>query len=203
MALPSGIDWGPVSTWFGAVATFLAALVALLVALGLFDSVRGPRLRLTFEDAEPWRRATATAGGGEVLWVRVGVENVGRAPARGCVGRLIGLTTDGVARPDVDPLQLRWAGLPRSRAFDPIDVRRGQREFLNVLAFEEGARWRIVTFEGGDFDPGFPTELPPDREHVLEVAVFSDNADTATCHLVATVRAGEEGITLRLRDTPR
>jgi len=46
---------------------------------------------------------------------------------------LPGSTTDGRARTDLDPVQLRWAGVPRSRAFDAIDIRPGQREFLNVL----------------------------------------------------------------------
>jgi hypothetical protein len=128
------------------------------------------------------------------------VENVGRDSAGGCVGRLLGLTTDGLARADVDPIQLRWAGLPRSQAFEPIDLRRGQREFLNVLVLEEGARWRIVTFEDQDFDPGFSTELAPDQEHVLRVAVFADNAETAVCALVAVVRAPEGQISLRLAD---
>ena len=100
----------------------------------------------------------------------------------------------------MDPIQLRWAGLPRSKAFDPIDLRSNQREFLNVLVLEEGARWRIVTFEDQDFDPGFSTELAPDHEHVLRVAVFGDNAATATCALVAIVRAPEGEISLRLAD---
>jgi hypothetical protein len=48
-----------VAGWAGAIATFLAASVALLVAAGVFDSLRGPRLRLTFERAEPWCRTGA------------------------------------------------------------------------------------------------------------------------------------------------
>jgi hypothetical protein len=188
MAVIAAIDWGPVSAWVAAIVTFLATLVALLVALGVFDSFRAPRVRITFQNTEPWCRSTELTGGEEVLWVRVGVENVGRQPARGCVGRLFSLATNGVVRPDVDPLQLRWAGVPRSRAFDPFDIRRGQREFLNILVLHEGARWRIVTFEDSDFDPGFPTELQPDFEHILKVAVFADNADTTSRDLIAHVR---------------
>jgi hypothetical protein len=99
--------------------------------------------------------------------VRVGVENVGQQPARGCVGRLTGIATDGVPRADVDPVQLRWAGVPPSRYFDPVGVRRGQREFVNVLYLREGSRWRIVTFDDADFIPGFTTELAAHRHHVL------------------------------------
>jgi hypothetical protein len=194
----ANIEWGPVSAWVAAVATILATIVALLVAYRVPDSVRAPRLRLTFEPAEPWCRGAALADGRNVYWVRIGVENVGRDAARGCVGRLLGLTTDGVARADVDPVQLRWAGLPRSKAFEPVDLRRDQREFLNVLVLEEETRWRIVTFEDPDFDPGFSTELAPDREHSLRVAVFADNAETATRALVAGMRGS--AISLRLAE---
>jgi hypothetical protein len=57
------------------------------------------------------------------------------------------VTTDGAARRDVDPVQLRWAGLPRSGAFDPVDLRREQREYLNVLCQHDGDAWRLVTFQ--------------------------------------------------------
>jgi hypothetical protein len=67
----------------------------LLFAAGVFDSLRGPRLRITFQRAEPWCR---TGAQGE-LWVRVAVENAGRAPAHGCVGRdRLGLHTPSGAR---------------------------------------------------------------------------------------------------------
>ena len=98
---------------------------------------------------------------------------------------MIRLTTDRAERPDGDPIQLRWAGVPRSRSFDPVDLRRDQRELLNVLVLNEAGRWRLVTFEDPDFDPRFSTELAPDLRHVLKVAVFSDNADTTTRYLVA------------------
>ena len=118
----------------------------------------------------------------------MGVENVGRAPASGCVGRLTALRTDGTLRTDVDPVQLRWAGVPRSRSFEPIDLRRDQREFLNVVYLVEGSRWRIDTYAEPDFHPGFTTELPTDGEHVIDVAVFADNAATARCSLAVSGR---------------
>ena len=71
-----------------------------------------------------------------------------------------------------------------------------------MLVLQEGARWRIVTFEDGDFDPGFSTELAPDREHVLQLAVFADNASTATCALVASVRVPDGAISVRLAEQP-
>jgi hypothetical protein len=45
---------------------------------------------------------------------------------------------------------------------------------------------------------GFSTELLPDQEHILRVAVFADNAATTTRTLVARVAAPEGTITLRL-----
>jgi hypothetical protein len=41
-----------------------------------------------------------------------------------------------------------------------------------------------VTFEDADFDPGFTTWLVDDQTHVLHVALFSGNAETATRSLV-------------------
>jgi hypothetical protein len=154
------VEWGPVAVWVSAFATFLAVLVAALVALGYFDGLRGPRIHVTFADTEPWCRRGNDDQGAGGLWIRLGIENRGVGPARGCVGRLISVTTDGEVRSDVDPVQLRWAGLPRSRAFDPVDLRREQREYLNVLYLRDGDAWRLVTFEDPDFDPGFAVDLP-------------------------------------------
>jgi hypothetical protein len=186
-------DWGTVAAWAGGIATFLAALVALLVAAGLFSSFRAPRLRITFEHTQPWCRTEAHGD----LWVRVAVVNVGRSPAHGCVGRITALATDGRARADLDPVQLRWAGVPLSRAFDAIDIRPGQREFLNVLLVRPGESWRLVTFEDPDFDPGFPLDLAAGHEHVMTLAVFADDTDAPMTSLAAEMTPAGEIITLR------
>jgi hypothetical protein len=192
------VEWGPVAVWAGAVATVLAVVVAILVAVGAFDRFGGPRLVLTFESGEPWtrvgRRETDRA-----LWVRVGVENGGSRPARGCVGRMMMVSTDGRRRRDIDPLQLRWAGVPLSRAFDPVDLRRGQREYLDVLLLAQSRPWRILTFEDPDFDPGFSTELDRGHEHVLDLAVFTDNAETVARSLVVSAPEVGEEVQLYLR----
>lgn len=178
------VTWGPVGTWAGAAATVLVVIVTVLVALGYFDKFRGPRIQITFEPAEPWCRYGPVEDGWRSVWVRVGIENRGAAPARGCVGRLIAVTTDGEVRRDIDPMQLRWAGLPRARAFDPMDLRRSQREYLNVLHAPAASRVELVTFDDPDFDPGFPTELALDQRHMMEIAVFADNAETVTRSLL-------------------
>ena len=192
------LEWGPVGVWVGGIATFLATLIALLGSIGAFERRRAPCLRLTFEQTEPWCRAGVHPVDGDVLWVRVGVANVGHQPARGCVGRLSGITTDGTLRADADPIHLRWAGAPPSRFFEPVDLRRGQTEFINVLYLRQGARWRIVTFEDPDFIPGFTTELAADRQHVLHLAVFADNAEAARTSLAVKVGVDEESIVANL-----
>jgi hypothetical protein len=188
------VEWGPVAVWVSAFATFLAVLVAALVALGYFDGLRGPRIHVTFAHTEPWCRRGIDDQGAGGLWIRLGIENRGVGPARGCVGRLISVTTDGEVRSDVDPVQLRWAGLPRSRAFDPVDLRREQREYLNVLYLRDGDAWRLVTFEDPDFDPGFAVDLPLQGRHVLQISIFADNAATVTSTLVADATAGHSTV---------
>jgi hypothetical protein len=194
----TAVVWGPVATWAGVVATLLVVITTALVALGYFDFLRGPRLRLTFETSEPWCRQGKTRHGEPALWVRVGVENLGAGRARGCLGRLIAVASDDEVRRDVDPVQLRWAGMPRSLAFHAMDVRRGQREYLKVLCLRDGSRWRLVTFEDPDFDPGFVTDLPIDERHVIRISVFADNADTVTRSLVAEAQAASEEVKLQL-----
>jgi hypothetical protein len=66
-------------------------------------------------------------------------------------------------------------------SFDPVDLRPGQREYLNVM-YQRAAspRWTIDTFAADDFDPGFSTELDATQQHVVHVTMFADNAATIT-----------------------
>jgi len=173
----TNVMWGPVAVWVGAFVSFFTAVVALLGGLGWFSYRDRPVLSLSFRPGEPWCRRVG-ADGSDILWVRVAVDNVGKGSAKGCIGRLIGLTTDGQPRRDIDPVQLRWAGVPRSRSFDPIDLRLAQREYLNVVYRRSERDWQIDTFTDADFEPGFATHLPVGRVHELKVALFADNADT-------------------------
>ena len=100
------INWGPVSGWVSAVVTFLAVTLSMFMAFRLPDKLRSPRIRVTFEHSQPWCRSSEQADAEGGYWVRVGVENLGSEPARGCVGRMISLSTDGALRRDIDPLQL-------------------------------------------------------------------------------------------------
>jgi hypothetical protein len=192
------VEWGPVGVWVGAAATLLAVIVTALVALGFFDHFRGPRMQVTFRPTEPWCRHGEGEDGGTGLWVRLGVENRGHGAARRCVGRLLAVSTDGRQHLDVDPVQLRWAGVPRSRAFDAMDLGRGQREYLNVLFLPNGSNWRLVTFQDPDFDPGFATDLALEGRHTIELSVFSDNASTVAASLIAEALPGRPEPLLQL-----
>jgi hypothetical protein len=192
----TGLTWGPLGAWVGAATTLLIVATTILVSVGFFERFRGPKLVITFQPAEPWVRHGRPEPEGRALWVRLGVENMGIGPARGCIARIINVQTRGEPRRDVDPVQLRWAGLPRSRAYNPIDIRRDQREFIDVLCLVSGARWRLVTFEDPDFDPGFATHLPLDEEHVLQISLFADNSRTVTTFLAA--QASSTGPEVRL-----
>lgn len=195
------LDYGPVGVWAGAVMSAVLATIAVLVALGYFERFRAPRLRMTFEQREPWVRE-ASYGGETALWIRVGVENVGKTSARGCVGRLTAVHTDRRLRSDIDPLQLRWAGLPRSDSFTPLDLRRGEREFLNVVCRDSLNTWQLVTFDDEDFDPGFSLQLGADQEHLLDLTIYADNAVTSH-QMVIDVAAGGTSITVALRKPER
>jgi len=69
-----------------------------------------------------------------------------------------------------------------------MDIRRGEREFLNILLLV-GNTLAVTTHEDPDFDPGFSTELPSDGAHAIEVAFFADN--TATVSKTIYVRRDE------------
>jgi hypothetical protein len=55
------VEWRPIAVWVSALATFLAVLVAALVALGYFDGLRGPRIHVTFWGYSPGAGAVTTA----------------------------------------------------------------------------------------------------------------------------------------------
>lgn len=191
----ASVDWGPVAAWVGGVATICIAGVTALIALGHLSAIRPPRLRLTFEPTEPWVRHNDIDG--SVLWVRVAVENSGPArtdAARHCVGRIVSVTTDGERRFDVDTVQLRWASVPGSRAFDPADIRNGQREFLDVTALRNDTAWRLITFDEPGHHPGYTLDLELGRRHVIEVAVFADNAAAARASIVLDVDAAGDAV---------
>jgi hypothetical protein len=197
------LNWGPLSGWAAATASSCVAVIAILASFGIMERFRGPHLRLSFQDREPWCRATPANTGGHVLWVRIGVQNRGHRTAKGCIGMVTRLATDGESRSDIDPVQMRWAGFPRFRGFDAIDLKEGETEYLNVLLLDKPARWRLLTFEDRDFDPGFSTELEPGCEHLVTVAVFADNLGPVSATLRVIAGDGIDGRTLELAEVVR
>jgi hypothetical protein len=79
-----------------------------------------------------------------------------------------------------------------------MNVRRDQYEYLNVLCLSLGSHWRLVTFEDPDFIPGFTTDLSLDERHVVQIAVFADNARQVRKHLVVEARSGSDELKLEL-----
>jgi len=180
------VDWGPVSSWAAAVVTLLAVLVALF-GWRMWDWLRRPQLRIIFEHAEPFCRKTELTNGRDGYWVRVRVENTGVEPARACIGKLTRIYTDGQFRQDMDPMQLRWCGVPDKRGFEPIHLARKQREFLDVFRIVDGQPYlNVETFPPCDYAPGFPTSLEANVEHCVEITVVADNADPTAAMLTVT-----------------
>lgn len=167
------VDWGPVSAWVAAGVTFLA----VLVAFGVRDWLKRPRLKITFQDAEPHCRFTDLTIGRKGYWVRVRVENTGINPARACVGTATEVRTADELRSDIDPMRLRWCGVEDALGFQPIHLAKGQYEYLDVFRIVQGDRrlW-FETFPPDRYAPGHDTFLAPDKSHRVCVSVVSDNA---------------------------
>ena len=171
------VDWGPVSAWVAAGATLGAVLVALF-GPWLWRRLRHPSLEITFEPGEPCCRGTVWSNGKRDYWIRVRVRNVGQDVARACVGKVTRVNTGTEFRSDIDPMQLRWCGVPDRHGFDPIHLAENQDEFLNVFCIVEGDP--IIGFEtypSEDFSPGHPTHLDSGAEHQVQISVVADNAD--------------------------
>lgn len=191
-----------------AVATLVLAFVAFLsVLVALFgqwvnERWRRPRLVMTFNRQDPFCRYTLVnwpGGARKAYWARVRVTNEGVSPALGLRGKLVAIRTDGTQRFDVDPMALRWAGVPDALGFDPIVLARGQHEYLNVAYVVQGeSEIQIPTFPG--FAPGHRTTLEPNREHKLEISVFADNAEPMTTALSMTYRGDVDTLDVSLAD---
>jgi len=174
LGINESVDWGPLSTWIGALATTAAVLVALFVNV-LAPWHRQPVLRIAFEPAEPYCRFTRLADGTIAYWVSVLVQNVGRTGASRCIGKFVDAQRNGERRVDRDPMQLRWRGVPDQRGFDPIDLAIQQGEFLNVFRIIRGdPSLRFETFPG--YAPGFPTALEPAVRHFVRVVAAANDA---------------------------
>ena len=162
-----------------------------LVAAGIMISLwapfvarkfQKPRLRIAFENSPPFVRPTTLSDGHSAFWIRVEVYNDGHSGADGCIGRLTRVTADH-EQSDIDPMQLRWCGVPDARGFQPLHIAPGQKEYLNVIEIVENAQeLRFVTFDG--YAPGHALFVPAgDTRYTFRITLAAENADPATFDL--------------------
>lgn len=118
------VDWGPVAVWVSAFATFLAVLVAALVALGYFDRLRGPRIHVTFADTEPWCRRGATVRGRAASGSASASRTVEPAQRGDASDDSSASRPTATCDPTSIPCSCAGPGLPRFRAFDPFHSHR-------------------------------------------------------------------------------
>jgi hypothetical protein len=110
------------------------------------------------------------------------VRNAGRSQADGCTGQLLEVRSDEEVRADIDPIQLRLAGVPQERGFDAFNLPRGGVAYLNVVfTRDDEPGVHIATIPGADF--GFDTRLSRDTWHELTILVSSANARPVTVTL--------------------
>lgn len=171
-----GVAWESVVSGVGA---FAAAIAALFISLVL-PWLRRPKLSAKFANEEPFRRTTQLVSGQAAYWVRILVTNEGATAARLCTGR-IGRVFDASGA-SIDPMQLRWCGLPDARGFEPISLARGQGELLDIFRLVDGdSRLFFETFP--DYAPGHPTWLVAGATHEVEIVVTSENANPISLSL--------------------
>lgn len=174
MTLHSG--GAQVSSWLAAAATFIAALVALF-GWRFVDWFRQPKLTMSFAESPPCYRFTDLSVGKRGFWIRVRVQNDGRSAAHGCIAKVTRVYDKKGHQSDIDPMQLRWCGVPDALGFEPITLARSQFEFFDVFRIEDGgaSELRFETFAG--YAPGHATSLQAGPGYRVSMTVTAANAD--------------------------
>lgn len=175
--------------WLIAGGTIGAAVVALALGL-LVPWLRAcwlrPTLTIEYESREPCCRDAPFPSGEPAHWVRVKVTNKGRSAAKRCKGKLIAVhRADGSLREDIDPMQLRWAGIPWQRGLEPLDLAREEGEFLGVV-YARGTRPDVAFTTVDEAPAGFLKWLEAGPPHRVTLAVYADNAKSETADFVIT-----------------
>jgi len=181
-----------VGTAAAAVATFFAVLVALF-GREWWDRRHRPILEISYESREPYCRDTQiiieTHGAKSTVgayWVRVKVMNEGRATAKGCKGKMIAVyNDDGNLRQDRDPMLLRWAGMPPDQALHPLDLARGESQFLDVV-FARADDHEFAFIAADPTPAGFFKTLEAGQKHKATLAVYADSVEPVTADFVIT-----------------
>lgn len=177
VATSRSVDWNLVVQSIAAGGSIFVGIVAVLAGFGVFQIHRRPKLKLSFQEMEPWCRTTEVEPGRRAYWIRLVVENARGEPAEGLIAKAMEVRTGGALRADLDPMRLRWATAEGPEGFRPISLRNGEHEFLNL--FEIVELESLAKFVTGDEERrrGVETFLRPDATHEVRVTVFADNAD--------------------------
>lgn len=190
------VQWGTVSQWVSAAATFAAVLVALSGPVRARS--RRPRLRLEVSRTEPHVRITRPAGeiAHEGFYIRVAVWNHGKSAAervRVQINRWVyrALDDDGWTSHDLDPAVLHWTGMPyvdQGRTTPPeVSIAAGAHWFFDLAACDvRKGQTRLVLDDrtSRGFDVRSPHYL---GDFVAEVLVSAGNATPVAGRIAWTI----------------
>jgi len=185
MPLVSG--WDPLPTF----SLALSITVAYLATIRPF--LMRPRLRLALDQI---RCSAPTVSGDSPSWfIRLRVTNYGLSTAKDCTGRLLGVSThNGLRLLKFDPLTLYWARQDHHTGHKPLQIHpQGDLDFLDIIQVKAGNAPLAIravipepmTLSRGEDNspsPGTDAALKP-AKYYLQVAVFSENAEPASCWL--------------------
>lgn len=186
-------------TWIAVGSIATAAMAVSTFLLIVIPFWRRPRFSVEFKCDKPFVRDTETdsvarstsdtADTAPSHWLRVRVTNVGRGTAKGCVGRLVGVTDDkGKKVEPLDPLYLHWVGTSWSDVpFRRLDLARGDAEFLDVCMTQQA---NPNLYLAGDQFPLWTrndqrgiTNFLHAGKYVLAIAVYGDEVRPKTKYL--------------------
>ncbi|MCJ7491928.1 MAG: hypothetical protein MUP15_07245 [Dehalococcoidia bacterium] len=144
----------------GTIGATAVALVLGLVAPWMRTRWLRPNINIDYEPREPYCRDTSLQSGHMAHWVRVKVTNRGRSTAKWCRGRMIEVyRTDGSLREDRDPMPLKWADMPEGQSLEPLDLARGESQFLAVVVATDDNKEVATIWTDLNARPGFPQTL--------------------------------------------
>jgi hypothetical protein len=181
--------------------TFITLLVTLFVTLFL-PWRRQPRFAIEFENKEPYCRPLEQVTilvnkhdditGKETLvqekvpwtsyWLRLKVTNRGRSVAKICSGRLVKFMGKSGPIETHDLVKLHWINTPWSAQeyFPPIDLNRGEHDFLDILVTRlEHDRKALLFMSPENLFSNNPDKVP-DGTCAIQVTVYGDNVDPCT-----------------------
>jgi hypothetical protein len=153
------VDW---AEWIRA-GPFVAAVVALLLGLGLRDWIFKPKLILSSADDDPSARIVMPLGDDRVGgWARIRVTNDGRATARNVRVRILSIERyeNGQWHRERSELDARALGWANTVANETVDIPKSTSRPLDLLAVQRHGHGTKAHFELTiAVGVGFPTLL--------------------------------------------